>query len=1023
MNRIKIILIFLFFSLFVFKVSSQVTFTSEEINSEFNRGMEFFNKEKYPAAIRSFDAFVRTNSGDDPVKVAEAEYFSAFAALKLFNADGEYRMTRFIALHPGSHRINDAYMALGDYGYSNRNYRKSLTWYEKVNRQFLKGEELPEYFFRLGYSHYMRGDKSRALLMFSEIKDIDTEYTPPAIYYFSHIAYEEKKYHTALDGFNRLKDDETFGPVVPFYIVQILYLRKDYDGILEIAPDLLERAGKERAVELYRFIGDAWYNKGNYKEAVTYLEDYTKGVKASGREDKFQLGYCYYKTGELDKAIKLFLEIGAKPDLLSQNIWNILGDCYLQKDDKKRAQLAFGEASKLDFDKSIKEESLFNYAKLTYETSNSPFGEAIAAFQEYIDLYPGSERIGEAYNYLVATFLQIKNYKAALDALDKIRNKDIRLEEAYQRVAFFRGLELFRNMEIEPSIDMFDKSLKYQKYNRQIRSRALYWRGEARYRLKDYSGALEDYREFMSIPGAASLSEYNMVRYNIGYAHYNLQEYDNALNSFTSFESGVTNVKPDVLADAKNRIADCYFVSTSYPMAISYYDKVIEYGMTDADYAMFQKGFAQGLMNDSKGKISTLTALTVKYPSSLYVPNAIFERGRAYVVLNDFTRGEADFNTIIKTYQNSPFVPRAVLQLGLLYYNRGENEKAVEQYKKVVENFKLTPEARFAMTGLKNAYVDMNDVEAYFSYVKSLDGYGDVSSTERDSLLYASGENLYISGRCDRASEMFRNYLKEFGNGSFRLNAMFYLAECSKASGNKDEALALYRDVIKIPNNQFMESALIAASAILYEKENYTEALVYYEELERITEIPENVLISLKGQLRSAYLSGDAQKTIAAASRISGKPGIPEEFIREANYMRAKAHFSLGEDDEALDSFRKTASEVTSAEGAESKYMVAELLNKKGRTEEAEKVISEFIGKNTPHQFWMAKVFLLLADISIKKGDNLQARATLQSLKEYYTKTDDGILEEVKTKLDSLNQGKESEPDSVRINLNPSQKL
>ena len=80
--------------------------------------------------------------------------------------------------------------------------------------------------------------------MFSEIKDIDTEYTPPALYYFSHIAYEQKMYETAMDGFSRLKNDETFGSVVPFYIVQILYLQKDYDRILQIAPDLLKSAPK-----------------------------------------------------------------------------------------------------------------------------------------------------------------------------------------------------------------------------------------------------------------------------------------------------------------------------------------------------------------------------------------------------------------------------------------------------------------------------------------------------------------------------------------------------------------------------------------------------------------------------------------------------------------------------------------------------------------------------------------------------------------------------------------------------------
>jgi len=161
--------------------------------------------------------------------------------------------------------------------------------------------------------------------MFSEIKDMDTEYTTPAIYYFSQIAYEQQMYETAMDGFNRLKDDETFGSIVPFYMVQILYLKKDYDQILQIAPELIDLAGKERAVELYRFIGDAYFSKGNYAEALPYLEKYAAGTKSVGREDKYQLGYCYYKAGDYDKAIKLLLEIGAKSDILSQNVWYVSG--------------------------------------------------------------------------------------------------------------------------------------------------------------------------------------------------------------------------------------------------------------------------------------------------------------------------------------------------------------------------------------------------------------------------------------------------------------------------------------------------------------------------------------------------------------------------------------------------------------------------------------------------------------------------------------------------------------------------
>ncbi len=1004
MNSKKAVLILNFLFAFIIQVMSQASFSGDDLSSVFNRAMDLYNKEKYAAAIRLFDTYIKDGDENNRISLAEAEYYAALSALRLFNPDSEYRMIVFLSKHPESPKINEARMALGDYFYQNKSYRKACSYYDLVNRYELESGRLPEYFFRYGYSLYIKGDKAKALTMFSEIKDIDTEYTAPAVYYFSHIAYEQKMYQTALEGFMTLRDDETFGPIVPFYIAQILYLNKDYDGLLEIAPDLLKSAPKDRAIELYRFIGDAYYNKGNYEEALSYLEQYAAGAKASDREDKYQLGYCYYKTGNPDKAIKTLLTAGAKSDILSQNIWFVLGNCYLQKGDKKRAQFAFGQASKMDFDKKLKEESLFNFAKLTYETTSSPFGEAVAAFQEYIELYPGSDKIEEAYNYLVSTFTEMKNYQAALSALDKIRNKDSRLESAYQRVSFFRGLELFKNMEIEQSIEMFNKSLKYEKYSRDLRTRAIYWRAEAEYRLGQYEEAKNDYELFIGIPGAKQLSESSLISYNLGYTYFNLKDYSNALTQFRTFESGVTDAKPDVQIDTKLRIADCYFITTNYPQAVSYYDRVIAYGKADADYAMYQKGFCLGLTNNQMGKAEILTSLTTNYPSSSYVPNAIYERGRAYLVMEDFRKGEADFVNIIANYQSSPFVPRAIVQLGLLYYNQGENEKSVAQFKKVIENYPSTPEARYALTGLKNTYVEMNDVESYFAYVRTL-GYGDVNLAEKDSMLYTSGENLYISGKCDKASEVFRNYLREFQYGSFRLNAQFYLAECLNSSGNKDEALGLYREVIKTPNNQFMEQALIAASSILYDKEEYSAAYEYFDRLEKVTTSSESKLMALRGQLRSAYQEGDAQKSIKAADRIKNSTNMPEELTREAIFISAKAHYSLNEFDEALRDFRRTATEVVSIEGAESKYRVAEILFKKGTTEESEKIVNQFIEQNSPHQFWMAKMFLLLADISIKKGDTLQARATLQSLKEYYTIDNDGILDEVKAKLASLDEG------------------
>jgi TolA-binding protein len=215
----------------------------------------------------------------------------------------------------------------------------------------------------------------------------------------------------------------------------------------------------------------------------------------------------------------------------------------------------------------------------------------------------------------------------------------------------------------------------------------------------------------------------------------------------------------------------------------------------------------------------------------------------------------------------------------------------------------------------------------------------------------------------------------------------------------------LYRQVAEVPNNPFLEQALISAADLLYEREEYAEASGYYERLEKTAVTSDMRVAALKGQLRAAYQEGDARKSIEVARKIRNSAGMPEELNREAVFISAKALYSLNQYDEALADFRKVATEIVSIEGAESKYRVAEILFLRGNTDEAEKVVNQFIGQNSPHQYWMAKMFLLLADISIKKGDTLQARATLQSLREYYTISDDGILDEVRSKLAGMDEG------------------
>jgi TolA-binding protein len=984
-------------------MKGQSSFSGEELTSLLNNGYEMFGKAKYAAAIELFDKWLASDNTGNKQQRADAEYHAALAAMRLMSPDAEYRMQSFITANSESPLLNQARFESGLYCYQRRNYNCAIEWFEQTDRLQLTGKSLPEYLFKLGYSHYMKGDQKKAMMLFSELKDVDTDYTSPALYYYSCIAYENGFYETALEGFERLQGDETFGGVVPFYIVQIYYIDKNYDGILAIAPSLIDQAGKMRETELYRFIGDAHFQKGSYSEAIPYLEKFIKETRLSDRNDKYELAFSYYQAGDYNKATKLFTEVAGKSDILTQNAYYMLGSCYLKSDDKKKAQLAFSAASGMSFDTSIQEEALFNFAKLAYENSYSPFGEGINALYTYIETYPGSDHVTDAYNYLVSAYMRSKNYQAALNSLEKISNRDDRLKEAYQRVAYYRGTEQFRNKRYADAVALFDKSLRYKEMNAAITAQALYWRAESNYRLGNAQAAASDWEAFRQMPAAGAITEYDLVDYNLGYVWFNSGDYTRALPFFMTFNSRVNQeTRSDIVADARDRIADCYYIKADYRDAITYYDKVIDYARLDADYAMFQKGFALGLSNNNEGKVATLTDLIEKYPKSAYVPNALFERGRAYVALERPDKGEADFTKIIAWYSNSQFVPPAMVQLGLIYYNAGDNTRAVTQFKKVIENFRNTPEARNAVNGLRNAYTEMDDVQSYFAYMKNVEGFGDIEASTRDSMTYISGENQYIKGNCERATQIFMSYLDEFPSGSFATNARFYLADCLNKAGKTDEALDLYLKVISVGNNQFMEQSLLGAASITYGRENYSRSYSLYESLSHEASTPENRMYAYLGMMRSAARNNDDEKVIAAAEMVLGSDKLTEELAREATFLMAKSNQRLGKVEEALDNYRRVGYEVATAYGAESKYRVAELLWQSGDISGAEKVANEFIEMNSPHAYWTGKIFILLSDIAIKKGDTFQAKATLQSLIDYYTVKDDGIINEARARLATL---------------------
>ncbi|MBN2486082.1 MAG: tetratricopeptide repeat protein [Bacteroidales bacterium] len=976
--------------------------TAWHTNSDatFRQAKDLYDKEKYNTAQKLFIEVFEQDKNSQTMLKPLSQFYIAQCAVRLFNADAEFYTMQFINDNPDNNLVNEAWFSLGGYFYTLKKWNDALSAYLKTDWRKLNKEQQSEYFFKKGYCYFMKDNNNDAKLCFYEIKDKNTKFTSPALYYYSHIHYTEENYQTALNGFLKLTGDKTFGPIVPYYVVQIYYMQGKFEEIVGFVPGIIDNVTEQRIDEVARIAAEAFFKLERYSGSIEFFRKYMQVVSAPAPEATYQYAYSLYKTSQFDTAALYFQKISHEKGALGQNASYYLGSCYLKQGDKENARKAFASASRSDFDQAIKQDAMFNYALLTYEIGGDPFTDAIRAFEDFIAQYPGSKRIDEARRLLIQAYLGARNYKQALASIDKIENKNDELKEAYQRIAYNRGVELFNNLDFTGAAEMFRNSLKYKGYDAQREARSWFWLGESLYRSKKYNEAVQAYTSFKAAPVAHTVEEFKVVDYNLAYAYYKKENYSDAATLFRQFASSANaDVGPSYIADALLRTGDCFFMQTSYLQAVDFYQRAIDANIESKDYALMQKGMSQGLMKKELDKIGTMKQIAQAYPASVYADNAWYEMAQEYLKLQDSKQAIEALISMYGKYPNSELAAKALVQLGLLHFNADNNQAAIEYYKKAVSGYPGTQEAKDALFGLKNIYIDMGKIEDYSAFVDGMQGnVPRLTVNEKDSLTYVAAEKLYMSSDCAGAKPAFARYLSSFPDGAYVVNAHFYKGDCHYQAREYAEARQMFDFVTTQPRSLFTEQAYLGNARIAVSLKEQEKAIESYKGLLVNTSSASNIREAKTGIMRAQYSLQRFSDALQSAEEVLAFAGLAEETIREASFIKARCLQQSGREMLALEEYRKLSVEVLSPQGAESKFRVAEILVNQNKADEAEKEILDFSGKSTSHDYWIARSFILWSDIFVARKNYFQSIETLQSIIDYYANSNDGIIEMAREK-------------------------
>jgi tetratricopeptide (TPR) repeat protein len=978
---------------------SQQTVAGATDLTVYNNGLKLYNTKAYAAAQKTFYAVYKQAYSGSNLKT-NAAYYDAICAVKLNQPDASEKIVSFVEENPNSTKKNNAFFKVANYYFANKKTAYALKWYKKVNIDELSNEHQKALNFKMGYAYLATKNLNLAKTHFLPLIN-DAIYGNDSKYYYGFIAYKLEEYGIAASTLSEIADTESYKAEISYYLLDISFKTGQFKRCIKVGLALLETIDKKLTSEVSKIIGESYFNLKKYTKAIPYLKGY-KGTKPKwNNTDFYQLGYAYYKQNDFKNAINNFNKIIDEKNIVSQNAYYHLGECYLYLEKKAAALNAFKSACEMTFDKKIQEDAALNYAKLSYEKGN-PFEPVVSVLQKYLKAHPASKAYKEINELLVSSYLNQEDYEGALKFLAKRKSKEN--SALSKEVSLYRGIQLFNKSNYNEAVPYFIDGKKSEIL--EIKQSAQYWEAETAYRLENYKVALIKFTSLNIYLNPTNNTDFLFIDYTIGYSHFKLKEYPKAAEAFAIFLQ--KDAIPDAIKyDALIRLGDSYFATTNYKEAILTYKKVIYNNGLGADYAAYQVGMSHGFIGENKAKIKSLKKLINDTPLSNLKDDALYQLGITYSKLKEFKNAHISYDRLLKKHPKSVFLSRTLLRQGLLYFNEGKNRKSLMKYKDVAARFPNSPDALEAVTNARKVYIAEGNLEDYVSWISTLKFINSTNS-ELENTTFAVAERKYFdSKKREEVIASLQKYIKEFPEGMHSIKANYYLAAIFFKSKEFKQAIHYYEVIIHKDRSQYTEESLNKLAQIYLEKDAFNSVVPILNRLEEEAYISENILFAQSNLMKVHYETAAYELAVVYAKKILQKDKlaiaiandakiiIARSSVKKEDFITAKAYYT---------EIEKTANGVLKAEAL---YYNAYFKNQRKKYEASNEIIQQLIAKYVAYKYWAVKSYIIMGKNYYGLKDAYQATFVLENVIQNFKEFED-LAKDAQLELDTIKK-KEAE--------------
>jgi tol-pal system protein YbgF len=205
---------------------------------------------------------------------------------------------------------------LGKYHYQKQNYDSAIKKFEKVTRSYKKSDyaDDADYYMALTYTTLNKVDKAMDILSKFAEKYPDSPLKPNIYVSLGNLYYRAEKRELAVGSFQKAVETATTPETRKLALSNLILIYRDlglWDGVLTQARVYVQEFPKaDDIIDKKIIMGSAMIQLNRYSEAVDFLTNLKFEANSEQEpEIQFYIGEAYFNAGQYENAIREFVKI------------------------------------------------------------------------------------------------------------------------------------------------------------------------------------------------------------------------------------------------------------------------------------------------------------------------------------------------------------------------------------------------------------------------------------------------------------------------------------------------------------------------------------------------------------------------------------------------------------------------------------------------------------------------------------------------------------------------------------------